>query len=98
MKLVNADKLQACLQRKVPKAGSVRWTRGYNDALLRFKSMVSQAPAVEVVDGTRLIDADELVAQLERKKPECRYRQEGEGFVDALETFQAMVEEEVILC
>lgn len=47
MRLIDADKLQAQLQKKKPEACTIRWTEGFNDALLRFKSMISTAPTIK---------------------------------------------------
>lgn len=44
---IDADALLERLTKKKPKAGKARYTDGYNDALLVFRSMIHGAPTVE---------------------------------------------------
>ena len=53
-RLIDADSLQAKLERKKAGVANRRYTEGWNDCLMRVKSMVSKAPtiyAVPVVHG-----------------------------------------------
>lgn len=47
MRSIDADVLMELLKRKKCKTAKVRYTEGYNDALMRFRSMVHNAPTVE---------------------------------------------------
>lgn len=52
-RLIDADALMERLAKKKPEAGKARYTDGYNDALLTFRSMVHGAPTVEAVPVVR---------------------------------------------
>lgn len=48
-KYIDANELQACIERKHGMVGSnERWTEGYNDAINRIKSMVHSFNAADV--------------------------------------------------
>lgn len=53
---IDADALLERLTKKKPKAGKARYTDGYNDALLVFRSMIHGAPTVEVAPIVRCRD------------------------------------------
>ena len=46
---IDADALMERLERKKCEPAKVRYTEGYNDALMRFRSMVHGAPTVDAV-------------------------------------------------
>lgn len=46
---INADDLQAQLERKKAGIANRRYTEGWNDCMMRVKSMVSKAPVADVV-------------------------------------------------
>lgn len=48
-KYINAGDLQAQLERKKAGIANQRYTEGWNDCMMRVKSMVSKAPAVDAV-------------------------------------------------
>lgn len=50
---IDRGELQAALERKKPVTGKIRFTEGYNDAMLRIKSMVSKFPGADVVPVRR---------------------------------------------
>ena len=47
MRLIDGDALQEKLTKKKPGPANARYTEGFNDALLRFKSMIHTAPTIE---------------------------------------------------
>ncbi len=47
MRLIDADALQERLKKKKPDPAAPRYVEGFNDALLRFKSMVHSAPTIK---------------------------------------------------
>ena len=47
-KYIDATNLQERLKRKQSKVGAARYTDGYNDALMVFKSMIHGEPAADV--------------------------------------------------
>ena len=47
MRTIDADALQKRLKKKKPDPAAPRYVEGFNDALLRFKSMVHSAPTIE---------------------------------------------------
>ncbi len=53
MRLIDADLLQNQLTRKKAEVCKERYTDGFNDALMRFKSMVHGAPPVDAVPVVR---------------------------------------------
>jgi len=48
MRLIDADALQERLKKKKPDPAAPRYAKEFNDALLRFKSMVHSAPTIEL--------------------------------------------------
>lgn len=54
-RLISADALLERLIRKKAEPANKRYTEGFNDALMRFRSMVSTAPTIEPKHG-RWID------------------------------------------
>ena len=60
---IDADALQAQLERKKAVVGKQRYTDGWNDCMMRVKSMVSKAPAVDatsIAHGYWIMHDDEL--------------------------------------
>ena len=55
-KYINAGDLQAQLERKKAGIANQRYTEGWNDCMMRIKSMVSKAPAVDAVPVVRCKD------------------------------------------
>lgn len=53
---IEREALQAALMRKRCGVATQRYTEGWNDCLLRVKSMVSKAPAADVVPVVRCKD------------------------------------------
>lgn len=47
-RLIDADALQAQLERKKADIANQRYTEGWNDCMMRVKSMVSKAPTIDV--------------------------------------------------
>ncbi len=47
MRTIDADALQKQLSRKRAEVCNARYTEGFNDALLKFKSMIHAAPTVQ---------------------------------------------------
>ena len=52
-RLIDADELLERLERKKPAPAKVRFTEGFNDAILRVRSMVHGAPTVDAVPVIR---------------------------------------------
>lgn len=52
---IEREALQAALMRKRCGVANQRYTEGWNDCLLRVKSMVSKAPAADVVPVSELL-------------------------------------------
>lgn len=46
---IDADVLQAQLEHKKPGIANKRYTEGWNDCMMRVKSMVSTAPTIDTV-------------------------------------------------
>ena len=65
-KLIYADDLQAQLSRKKPEVCRERYIEGFNDALMRFKSMIHSAKAVDAVPVVRC--------------KECLYYEKGKSY------------------
>lgn len=66
--------LQAQLNRKKPGAANKRYTDGWNDAVLMFKSMVHSAKAADVAPvrhGRWVVHIDSVVAPFKLKCSEC---------------------------
>lgn len=55
-RLIDANALMERLERKKCEPAKVRYTEGYNDALMRFRSMVHGAPTVDAVPVVRCKD------------------------------------------
>lgn len=49
VRYIDADALQAQLERKKAGIANQRYTEGWNDCMMRVKSMVSKAPTVDAV-------------------------------------------------
>jgi hypothetical protein len=47
VRTIDGDALQEKLTKKKPAPANARYTEGFNDALLRFKSMIHTAPIIE---------------------------------------------------
>lgn len=60
MRAIDGDALQEKLTKKKPGPANARYTEGFNDALLRFKSMIHTAPTIEPErkKGTWLANSD----------------------------------------
>ena len=48
-RLIDADSLQAQLERKKAGVANQRYTEGWNDCMMRVKSMVSTAPTIDTM-------------------------------------------------
>ena len=57
---IDADALQKQLSRKKAEVCNARYTEGFNDALLRFKSMIHAAPTV-IAEGWLERNKDEIL-------------------------------------
>lgn len=55
---IEREALQAALMRKRCGVATQRYTEGWNDCLLRVKSMVSKAPAADVAPVVRCKDCE----------------------------------------
>ena len=55
-RLIDANALMERLERKKCEPAKVRYTEGYNDALMRFRSMVHGSPTVDAVQVVRCKD------------------------------------------
>ena len=73
-KYIDSGAFQAALVRKQCGPANQRYTDGWNDCLLRVKSMVSKAPAANVAPVVRCKDCKHLVAVNVNGKgiPTCR--------------------------
>lgn len=97
MRLINADALMEQLEKKRSGPGNQRYTEGFNDALMRFRSMIHSAPTIDaepVRHGTWRLTAHKESANygwnVTADCPECGH-EKGEiyaayfpGFPDAL--------------
>ena len=54
-RLIDADALLKRLVKKKAESANKRYTEGFNDALMRFRSMVSTAPTIEPIKHGRWI-------------------------------------------
>lgn len=52
-RLIDADALQAQLERKKAGVTNQRYTEGWNDCMMRVKSMVSTAPTIDTMPVVR---------------------------------------------
>ena len=48
-RLIDADSIQAKLERKKAGVANQRYTEGWNDCMMRVKSMVSKAPTIDTM-------------------------------------------------
>lgn len=73
-KYINQQTLQNALERKQCGPANKRYTEGWNDCLMRVKSMVSAAPIIDAVPVVRCKDCKHLVAVNVNGKgiPTCR--------------------------
>ena len=55
---IDANALQAQLERKKVGIANQRYTEGWNDCMMRVKSMVSKAPAADVAPVVRCKDCE----------------------------------------
>ena len=56
MRLIDADALMDRLTKKKPEVARMRYVEGFNDAILKFRSMVHSAPTIEAVPVVRCKD------------------------------------------
>lgn len=56
MALIDADDLMAGLNRKHSEVGKIRYTEGFNDAILRVRSMIHSAKTIDAVEVVRCKD------------------------------------------
>lgn len=78
---IDADILMEQVTKKKPEVAKVRYTEGFNDAIMRVRSMIHSAPTADVVEvrhGEWVVDAyngDEIVripyAVHEHNEPYC---------------------------
>lgn len=60
MRRIDADALMGRLEKKRSETGNQRYTEGFNDALMRFRSMIHSAPTIDaepVRHGTWVYDS-----------------------------------------
>ena len=74
MRLIDADALMEQLIKKKAGVANGRYTEGFNDALMRFRSMVSTAAKY------RTIDAAEVVRCKDCKHKETWHKNEAFGY------------------
>lgn len=65
MRLIYADKLLERLAKKKPGAANNRYTDGFNDAIMCFRSMVHGSPTVDAVPVVRCRDCKHWVTGAE---------------------------------
>lgn len=53
MRMIDADKLQETLVKKKSGPANIKYTDGFNDALLRVKSIVHSTPTIDAVPVVR---------------------------------------------
>lgn len=53
LRLIDADELMERLLKKKPGVANNRYTDGYNDAIMRFRSMIHGSPTVDAVPVVR---------------------------------------------
>ena len=63
--LISRSALMEQLLRKRPEPASMRYTGGFNDAILRVRSMVHSAPAVDAVPVVRCQDCIHLYSLMD---------------------------------
>jgi hypothetical protein len=75
-KFVDADKLTDSLTRKKSSVANQRYTDGFNDALMRFRSMLSKYPTADVVEVVHSEWKDDVFVKgyPSVKCPECNIR------------------------
>ena len=50
LRSIDADKLMEQVTKKKPEAAKARWTEGFNDAIMRVRSMIHSAPTADVAE------------------------------------------------
>ena len=70
-RLIDADALMERLKRKKCEPAKVRYTEGYNDALMRFRSMVHGSPTVDAVPVVRCKDCRWACLAPQRQTATC---------------------------
>ena len=53
MRLIDAEALMTQLEKKKTEPGKQRYTEGFNDALMRFRSMIHSAHTIDAVEVVR---------------------------------------------
>ena len=71
MRLIDADELMVRLPKKKPGVANARYTDGYNDAIMRFRSMVHGSPTVDAVAEVRHGKWDDNAVAFYRKCTVC---------------------------
>lgn len=56
MRPIDADDLMNCVNRKHSEVGKSRYTEGFNDAVLRVRSMIHSAKTIDAVEVVRCKD------------------------------------------
>lgn len=81
VRLIDANQLMEALQKRKSGAADGRFTDGYNDALMRFRSMIHSAPSVEAVPVVRCSECVRRnTAYCPMRKDEVRYPIRDDGF------------------
>lgn len=92
MRLISVEVLQRQLEnKKCPIMNKPRYTEGFNDALLEFKSMLNDNSNIIEKSNEKLIDADELQMKLTKKESTVCMHRYTDGYNDALLRFKSMV-------
>ncbi len=55
---IDADELMSRVVKKKPEIAKERYIEGFNDAILRFRSMIHGAPTVDAVEVVRCKDCE----------------------------------------
>lgn len=72
---IDADALQAQLERKKAGVANQRYTEGWNDCMMRVKSMVSTAPTADVAMIAKYIDKDDYTTDVYWQHPtHCEFK------------------------
>lgn len=80
-RLIDANLVMAALLKKKSGVADGRYTDGYNDALMRFRSMLHSAPTVEAVSVVRCgecVRRDTMYCPM--RKDKARYPVKDDGF------------------
>ncbi len=80
-RLIDANLVMAALLKKKSSVADERYTDGYNDALMRFRSMLHGAPSVEAVSVVRCgecVRRNTMCCPM--RKDEARYPIKADGF------------------